>query len=372
MAFSTDQMNAVASYALDFFVKGEAFDQSIQDKPLLSALRGKQKTFSGGKGKISIPVVGDYADTDAGLVTLAPGGTLSSADNATNFFKGYQYDDTVGFVNPNSVKRASYDYAEIHAGINVTFTELKQDGITVVDSAFGDKTAKASGREITALTGLLDHKLGSMAEGWSRKMNQMLWRTGAQDSKQSIGILAFIVDSPSGSTTIGGLNRSTYAWWRNRANLGISAGSDVLTQTLRAEVRQLTRFGGRPDLILCGSKFLDALEKEVAAKALYSQSGVAGSKNIASPSVTITGIGTFVYDPTLDDLTAIMNNTIDYSKRCYFIDTKAICLYVMEGEDNKIHSPARPETKYAMYRSMTWTGGMAANRMNSCGVYSIA
>jgi len=371
MAFSTDQMNAVASYALDFFVKGEAFDQSIQDKPLLSALRGKQKTFSGGKGKISIPVVGDYADTDAGLSNIKPGEALTSGDS-NNFFKGYQYDDTVAFVNPNSVKRASYDYAEIHAGINVTFTELKQDGITVVDSAFGDKTAKASGREITALTGLLDHKLGSMAEGWARKMNQMLWRNGAQDSKQSIGLLAFIVDSPSGSTTIGGLNRSTYAWWRNRANLGISPGSDVLTQTLRAEVRQLTRYGGKPDLILCGSKFLDALEKEVAAKALYSQSGVAGSKNIASPSVTITGIGTFVYDPTLDDLTAIMNNSIDYSKRCYFIDTKAINLYVMEGEDNKIHSPARPETKYALYRSMTWTGGMVANRMNSCGVYSIA
>jgi hypothetical protein len=354
MALTQAQMDAVASYALDYYIKGDAFDQTIQDKPLLSAIRGKQKSFPGGKGKISIPVVGEYLDSDA------------------NFFKGFSFDDSVTFQNPNAVKRANYDYFEIHAGISVTFTELKQDGISVADSAFGEKTTKVSGREQTALTNLLEHKLSSMSEGWSRKMNQMFWRDGAQDSgKQSPGLLAFIVDAPT-TGTLGGLSRVTNTWWRNRTNLGISAGSDNLTQTLRQEVRQLTRYGGKPNLILCGSKFLDALEKEVASKSLYSQSGVAGSKNIASPSVTVTGIGTFVYDPTLDDLQGIMGNAIDYSKRCYMIDSDAICGYVMEGEDNKVHAPARPENKYALYRSMTWTGGLTAKRLNSSGVYSIA
>lgn len=354
MAFTQQQMDDAASYALDFYIKGDAFAQTIQDKPLLNALRGKQKTFPGGKGKISVPVVGEYLDSDA------------------NFFRGYGFSDTVTFQNPNAVKRATYNYFEIHAGIEVTFSELKQDGISIVDSAFGEKTAMADEREMTALTNLLDHKLSSMAEGWSRKMNQMLWRDGTQDSgKQAPGILAYVLDTPAVGTT-GGLNRATFSWWRNRANLGIAAGSDNLTKTLRSEVRQLRRFGGKPNLILCGSKFLDALEAEVAGKSSYSDSGVAGKRDLSSPSLFIRGIGEFVYDPTLDDLQGILASATDYSKRCYILDTEALGIRVMSGEDNKVHAPARPENKYAIYRSMTWTGGTIATRLNSSGVYSIA
>lgn len=354
MAFTQPQMDAAASYALDFYIKGEAFAQTIQDKPLLAAIRGKQKGFAGGKGKISVPVVGDYLDNEA------------------NFFKGYSFSDAVTFQNPNNVKRALYDWFEIHAGIEVTFSELKQDGISVVDSAIGEKTTKADGREIQALTDLLDHKLGSMAEGWSRKMNQMLWRDGTQDSaKQSPGITAYILDVPAVGTT-GGLNRATYSWWRNRSALLVAPGSDALTTKIKQEIRQLRRYGGKPDLILCGSKFLDALEAEVAGKSTYSNTGVAGKRDLSSPSLFLNGVGEFVYDPTLDDLQTIIGGAVDYAKRCYFIDTAALGLRVMDGEDNKVHAPARPETKYAIYRSMTWTGGSIATRLNSSGVISIA
>lgn len=347
-------MDAVANHALDYYVKGEAFAQTIQDKPLLAALRAKQKGFAGGKGGISVPVKGAYLDADPA------------------FFKGYSFNDTVTFQNPALGLRAKYNYFEIHGGITITFTELKQGGITVVDSAFGEKTAKAEESEIIELTNLLDDKLDSMAEGWSRKMNQMSWMDGTQDSaKQSPGILAFISDTPT-LGTLGGLSRVTYSWWRNRVALGIVAGSDTLTKKLRSEVRQLRRYGGKPNLILAGSAFIEALEAEVVAKSTYSESGVSGKRDLASPSLFITGIGEIRYDPTLDDLQGIIGGGVDYSKRCYFIDTDSIGFRVMNGEDNKIHCPARPETQYAMYRSMTWTGGMIAKRLNSSGVYSIS
>ena len=44
----------------------------------------------------------------------------------------------------------------------------------------------------------------------------------------------------------------------------------------------------------------------------------------------------------------------------------------MEGEDNKVHAPARPHDVYALYRSMTWTGGTVVKRMNSSGVHAIS
>lgn len=361
MAFTTGlgagaALDTITNAALDYHIRGEAFIQHIQDKPLLSALRGKQKSFPGGKENISVPITATDLGADA------------------NFFKGFSGTDTVTFQNPTGLVRALYKYYEIHAGLTISFSELKADGININDSAFGEKTTKVPESQLTALTNLLDFKLNSMSEGWSRKMNEMLWRNGTQDSsKQSPGITHFISRTPT-TGTVGGINRATAGneYWRNRALLGISPGSDVLTTALRKEVRQLTRFGGKPNLILCGSDFLNALEAEVAAKSTYSNTGVAGTRNIASPSVTINGIGTFMYDPTLDDLQAIEAGAIDYKKACYFIDTEALGLYVMSGEDNKIHAPARPETNYSLFRSMTWTGGMASKRMNSCGVYSIA
>lgn len=42
---------------------------------------------------------------------------------------------------------------------------------------------------------------------------------------------------------------------------------------------------------------------------------------------------------------------------------------VMQGEDRRIHTPARPHDQYVLYRAMTWTGALCAKQLNGCGVY---
>ena len=49
----------------------------------------------------------------------------------------------------------------------------------------------------------------------------------------------------------------------------------------------------------------------------------------------------------------------------------AIMLMPMEGEEYKMHTPARPAEKYVLYRAITWTGALAANRLNTSAVYSV-
>jgi hypothetical protein len=348
MAFSAGELSNIANAALDFYVRGEAFANNIQNKPLLNALMGKQKTFPGGKGNISIPVKGDY----------------------TTAIAGYTHNDTVSYANPANIKRASFPWKEVHAGIAVTLSELKIDGISVADSTTGAKTVEHGDRELTALTNLLQDKLDDMGEGWSKSFNTMLWKDGTQDAKQVPGVLSLITDTPS-SGTVGGIDRSVSTWWQNRSLVGAnkitaSATNQTLTKTLRSEYRQLTRFGGKPTLLLCGSGFLTALEDEVQAKGSYTLQGFAkkGTTDIGMPVISMLGVGDFVYDPTLDDLS--------YSKRAYFIDESAIQLYVMEGEDRKTHNPARPYNQYVLYRAMTWTGGLAARQFNSSAVYEVA
>jgi len=347
MPFTQQELDNIANAALDFFLKGPAIAQTIQERPLYAAMRKVQKTFPGGKESIRRNVKGEYSTS----------------------FAGYTHDDTVSYVNPANLKQADYPWKELHAGISVTHTELKKDGISVVDTN-GEETTAHTDRELTVITGLLDDKLDDMAEGSARSFNEILWRDGSQSAKVFPGVQSIISLTPAVGTT-GGISRATNAWWRNRALVGASkitasAANQTLTKTLRSENRQLRRFGGRPSLLMAGSAFLDALELEVHEKGVYTQEGFAnnGKTDIGMADISMRGVGRFQYDPTLDDL--------GMEKFCYFIDPRHMYPMVMDGEDMKKHSPARPPEKYVLYRGLTWTGGLIADQLNCHGVYEVA
>ncbi|MBL4766291.1 MAG: phage major capsid protein [Rhodobacteraceae bacterium] len=349
MAFTAGELANIANAALDFYIKGPAMKQTIQDRPLYDAVRTKQKTFPGGKENISIPVKGDY----------------------TTAISGFTHDDTVSYSNPANIKRAAFPWKEIHAGIALTLTELKKDGISVVDSADSASVTNHSKRELTALTGLLEDKLDDMSEGWARTFNDMLWADGTQDAKEIAGIASIISDTAT-TGVIGGLDRATISWWRNREKTAAGSGAitsntstQALIKALNSEMRQLRRYGGRPTLFLAGSDFLDALGNELRLNGNHSDTGFSRKSNtdISMAEIIYKG-NVFQYDPTLDDL--------GKQKYCYIIDPRHLYLDTMDGEDMKQHTPTRPADQYVMYRAMTYTGGLVADQMNCHGVYEIS
>lgn len=347
MPFTAQELENIANAAIDFHMdRGQVHLQSIQDKPLLAAMKAKQKTFPGGKDNITLRVKGDYTTT----------------------IMGFEHDDTVTYSNPANIKTVTFPWKEIHAGISCTLTELKKDGISVVDSNDSRSTSEHSQREMTALANLLEDKLEDMSEGYSRGMNEMYWKDGSQDAKQVPGIQSFILDNPTSATVVAGVDQSTNTWWRNRASLGINSGTPAnqnLINTLQKEFRQLRRFGGKPNFFPAGSDFMDAFEKELRALGNYTLNGWANQGRIDASMADIEFKGVqIVYDPTLDDL--------GRSKFAYVLDTRTIYPMVMEGEDMKKHSPSRPESKYVLYRALTWTGGLIVRKRNANGVYSIA
>lgn len=360
MPSTFSSLDHIVASALDFHVKSDAFAQTIQEKPLLAFMNKRKQTFPGGKGDITIPIT--FHDTLPGI-------------------HGYEGDEQVSYDNPGNTKRASFPWKEIHAGIKVTLTELKIDGISVSDSTTGESTSKHSNRDVTVLTNILKAKLDDMSEGWARGMNQMFWKDGSQDAKVVAGLMNFLKPGlaiTGGSTdlnatgTTGGISRATNALWRNRSDkFTYQSGQTNIIDALRKEVRQLKRYGGKPNAIFCGSGALEKLEKEIHSKGLYTQSGFTGSNTVGMGTTSLLGIGEFVYDPTLDDLPQAdgTGNQTDY---CYIIDSDALQLYVMDGEENKTHNPARPEDKYVIYKAMTWTGGLVTKKLNSSGVYKFA
>jgi len=253
----------------------------------------------------------------------------------------------------------------------LTLTELKKDGISVTDSTTSSGTSNHSGRDQTVLVNLFQDKLDDMMEGYSRGMNNFLYGDGTSDANAIAGIQTLILDDPTvASTTVGGLSTVSNTWWRNRTNVAIAntATGQELIETLHSEMRQLKRYGGRPNIAVCGSAFLDRLADELRRNGNYSQTGFARGQNIAMGEISYNGL-TFQYDPTLDDLTITGK---DPSKRCYIIDSSKLCMYYMDGEKMKRHSPARPADQYVMYRAMTTTAVLAATQLNCHGVYEIA
>ena len=371
MAFTAGEVTNIANASLDYYLdKGEQWRQTLQKRPLMDKMVARKKYFPGGKGNISVAVSGDFG----------AGGTNDS-------LKGYTHNDTVVFYTPANIKRANYPWREHHLGLELTHTELKIDGISVVDpGSNGEKTTEHSRREMTVLVGLLEDKLFDLGEKYARDFNKLLYGDGVADPKALAGLKLLVADDPSVGI-VGGLDRSqaAYAWWRNRARtaafgakvtatpaLGVHGGDRVtsnvadggaLLQVLQAELRQLTRYGGKPDLFLVGSDFLGAMEKEMRANGSYSQTGFTKSQDGSMGEMYFAG-SQVLYDPTLDDL--------GLQKRGYWLDTSKVFLECMEDEWMHKHTPARPHNQFLMYRSITSTCQLIGKQFNSSLVIDIA
>jgi len=347
MPFTVEQIENISNAAIEFhFQRGTVTSQTLQDKPLLDAMMKKSKNFPGGKDNITVRVKGEYETT----------------------IQGFENDDTVTYGNPANIKKAAYPWKLIHAGIKFTKHELLQDGIRVTDSSDGSSTAVASDAEKIALANILDDKLEDMQEGTDRGMNDMFWRDGTQDPKVVPGVMSFVVDDPTAAQVVGGIDQNANTWWRNRARLGMTATTAAdqnVVQLMQKDWRQLRRYGGKPNLVLAGSDFLDWFEKELRAKGNYTLEGWAkdGKIDASVADVMFKGVE-LQYDPTLDDL--------GRAKYCYALDTRHIFPMVIEGENMQKHNPARPEDKYVFYKAVTWVGGLVCNRRNVHQVFSIA
>src|SRR5205814_8481866 len=128
----------------------------------------------------------------------------------------------------------------------------------------------------------------------------------------------------------------------------------------------LRRYGGKPNQALCGAAFINALELEVQTKGYYTMEGFTneGKTDLGMAKISMRGLGTFEYDPTMDDL--------GLTKFCYAFDDRRVKLRPMDGEDNKVLQPERPYNYAVFLQSMTWTGGLVCNQLNANGVYSVA
>lgn len=370
MTITYSTANDIANLSLEHHLRGLAKGQTTEDKPLLRILKQNQKTFGGGGGSdhyIARNVRGKYMVDTAG------------------FLQGITGTDTLVFKQSENVIKARYRWYEQAVNLVVTETELKEGGVTVVDDM---RATPMSRNDIAVVTNILQERVGDFMESYARAQNLMFWQDGSTDAKHTPGILSIITDTGLGDT-VGGIDSSNadYDWWHNRCRVGTRAyttgtgmnevtsptgpkivpskSEQTLTRFLRGEKRQLRRYGGKPSVILAGSGFIEALEYELEVKGQYTETGFSAKQtDIGIADISLKGLGTFVYDPTLDNL--------GLSKRCYIWDPAAIIRMPMEGNADKMRSPTRPADRLVFLKTITDTSALVCWQRNCNGVYEVA
>lgn len=361
MPFTSDEISNITAAALETYIdRGTVFKQNVANKPMLEAFDKAAGKFTGGKDNVTFAVKAGQG-----------GGSLV----------GYSGDDQVTYYNPTGIKRARFPWREHHIGMVVTMTELKNDGIEVIENGADQTTSQMASREEQALANILDEKNDTLGEDYAFSLNRLLLGDGSTDAKALAGIRSLILDSPAVGTT-GTIGRVANSWWRNRAATTAFAGAGgqgpitvstsnggALIEFLEKEWLQLSKYrqGSSRYKLFVGSDFRAGYMKELRANGQYTRTGWEGQKNADGGMDNPTWKGLeMVWDPTLDDL--------GYSKRMYVIDMgkTGVRLLYMDGQKMKKHNPARPYDRYVMYNGITTDAVMIAKQLNTSAVYDIA
>lgn len=334
-----------AALLLQLYTRGDTLSQTTEDKPMLKWWEDNKTSFPGGKDFISDPVQGPYMSD-------------------TTTLQGYSQDDQLQFGQAMNAQRTSFPWKEHNYGLIISWTELKQDGITISDH---QKVTQHSEKELFVLTDVLKNRMADFMESYTRGKSRLFFLDGSQDPKAMPGLKSILTDTPAVGTT-GGINRATYPWWQHRVNLNLTASAEnqSLCRFFQTELRQLKKYGGKPSVAFCGSDFLNALELEVYAKGILTQEGFVnkGKTKFGMSEISLLGLGTFTWEPMLDDL--------GEGKRCYIMDDRRIKVRPMEDEDDKTLTPERPYNYAVFLHNMTWTGAMTATQLNANGVYALS
>lgn len=357
MPFTAAELADINNAAMDFWVnKRKTQNQNVSNKPMLEGFNRRAKSFPGGKENVVVNV-----KSGQGGLTL----------------QGYTGDDQVTYGNPTGLRTARFPWKEHHIGMVITHTELKKDGINVIETSGTERTSEMSGRDEQVLVNLFEEKLDMLGEDYDFALDRLVHGDGTADPKSLAGIMSLLIEAPAAGST-GGLSRVLNPWWRNRAATaanGAAGGQGAITsnvanggaliQFLQAEKRRRNRYasGGTQTVYYAGSDWIAAYETELRANGNYSMTGWRGEQDGAMGGLKFDG-DPVVWDPTLDDL--------GLTKRAIAVDHKQIVLYYMDGNRMKKHHPSRPYDRYVLYQGLTMTGVLTARQLSTSGIYDIA
>lgn len=351
MPFTAAEIQDAGKAGLDFYLANKPVDQVAIERPLMKALQGKKKAAPGAKQYIVEQLRKTYASN----------------------FQWFNGSSVVTYNRRQTLEQANYAWRSCHDGLALDEDRLAQNGITITDDG---KTGTASDAEKIQLTNLFEEQSESLREGFQEQFSQALHLDGTQSTDAITGLDSLVSLTPT-SGTVGGIDRSTAAnaYWRNNVATGLTTTTTTGTILNNMETgwRSCIRNGGKPDLILAGSTYVDGYRQFLMNTYGRMDFGPSNQKEIEGGTKSMTFHGVEVtWSPEFADLDTRYAPSTLWEKRCYFLNLNTLRLRPLSGHDMVNRKPPRAYDRYEYYWAITWRGAMTLNRSNANWVGALA
>ena len=264
-------------------------------------------------------------------------------DTIASMSSGY---DTIDVTPQEGITSAYYEWKEIAGSTSISNKEMAQN----------------QGKN--KILNLLQTKATNTEMSMSEYINAMILAFSAGNGGADLTPIFKLLQTAFGSTTVGGINQSTYAWWQNQVMLSTTGA----TVTWAQFVKEMTHLynscskGGskgkrsHPDMILCDQRYYETYEGAARSK---------GQIIMTNENVADLGFGglkfkgaTMMWDEYVPDLATSTPVTVanvdsywtdestDYSSAA-FINSEFLELVVCKGQDFVVGPFIQPENQKA-------------------------
>jgi hypothetical protein len=344
MPFTAQEISDAGKAGLDFYLAAKPVDQVAVECPLLKALQAKQKEAPGAKQYIVEQLRKNYSSN----------------------FQWFNGSSVVTYNRRQTLEQANYAWRSCHDGLALDEDRLAQNGITITDDG---KTGTASDAEKIQLTNLFEEQSEVLRLGFQEQFSQALHLDGTQSTDAITGLDSLVSLTPTAGT-VGGIDRSAAAnaYWRNNVATGLTTTTTTGTilNSMETTWRSCIRNGGKPDMILAGSSYIDGYRQFVMNTFGRMDFGPSNQKEIEGGTKSMTFHGVEMqWSPEFADLDARYAPATLWEKRCYFLNLQTIRLRPLAGHNMVTRKPPRAYDRYEYYFALTWRGAMTMNRSNA-------
>lgn len=352
MPFSAQEIQDAGKIGLDFYLANNPVDQIALERPLLKALQAKKKSAPGAKQYIVEQLRVRYQSN----------------------FQWFNGSAVVTYNHRQTVEQANFVWRSCHDGFALSEDRLAQNGIIISDD--NNATSNASDAEKIQLTNLITEQAEVLRLGFQEQFSYALHVDGTQSTDAITGLDALVSLAPT-SGTVGGIDRSVAAnaYWRNNVATGLTTTTSTGTILNQMEVmwRSCMRNGGRPDLILAGSTYIDGYRNFVLNTFGRMDFGPSNTKRVEGGTAVLLFQGVEVqWSPEFSELDSRYAPATVWEKRCYFLNTSTVTLKPLQGHDMRTRKPPRAYDRYEYYWGLTWKGALTMNRSNANAVLALS
>ena len=351
MPFSAQEILDAGKIGLDFYLAEKPVDQIAMERPLLKALQAKKKKAPGAKQYIVEQLRKNYGSN----------------------FQWYNGSSVVTYNRRVTNEQANFAWRSCHDGLALDEDRLAQNGIQITDTS---GPSNATDAEKVQLTNLFEEQSEVLRLGFQEQFSFQLHLDGTQSTDAVAGLDSMVALAPT-SGTVGGIDRSVAAnaYWRNNYATGLTTTTSTGTILNQMEVnyRQCMRNGGRPDLLIAGSTFIDGYRNFVMNTFGRMDFGPSNRKKVEGGTEILTFQGIDMqWSPEFQELDSRYAPATLWEKRCYMLNSGTITLRPLQGHDMITRKPPRAYDRYEYYWGITWKGALTMNRANANAVLALS